>query len=136
MLVKQIERTYRLRLLYALHLALYGVLLIVSGLAAVQSPHEQTALLFVILWLPTIAAHTAAQSPSSYGSAASLTRLRASSRSITARCPSTSTTSRANASADKTTCCRVSLASCRTRWASRRIERAGAAARQVQRAGD
>ena len=62
MLVKRIERTYRLRLFYALHLALYGVLLIVSGLAAVQSPHDQTALLFVILWLPTIAAHTAAQS--------------------------------------------------------------------------
>lgn len=62
MLVKRIERTYRLRLLYALHLALYGALLIVSGLAAVQSPQGQTALLLAILWLPTIAAHTAAQS--------------------------------------------------------------------------
>ena len=62
MLVKHIDRIHRLRLLYAFHLALYGALLIVCGLAAVGSPGWNNALLIVILWLPTIAAHTAAQS--------------------------------------------------------------------------
>lgn len=62
MLIKRIEHVHRLRLLYALHLALYGILLIVCGLAAVSSAGWNNALLIVILWLPTIAAHTAAQS--------------------------------------------------------------------------
>lgn len=62
MLVKRIERIHRLRLLYVFHVALYGVLLIVCGLAAVGSPGWNNALLIVVLWLPTIAAHTAAQS--------------------------------------------------------------------------
>ena len=62
LLVKRIDRIYRLRLLYAFHLALYGALLILCGLAAVGSPQWHNALLIVILWMPTIAAHTAAQS--------------------------------------------------------------------------
>lgn len=62
LLVKRIERIHRLRLLYIFHLALYGVLLVLCGLAAVGSPGWNNALLIVILWLPTVAAHTAAQS--------------------------------------------------------------------------
>ncbi|MCC6804110.1 MAG: hypothetical protein IT319_14605 [Anaerolineae bacterium] len=62
MIIKQIDHIHRLRLLYTFHLALYGVLLIVCGLAAIGSPAWNNALLMVILWLPTIAAHTAAQS--------------------------------------------------------------------------
>lgn len=61
-LVKRIERINRLRLFYAAHLALYGVLLAGCGLIAVAAPaHWQTAALALLLWLPLVLAHTALQ---------------------------------------------------------------------------
>ncbi len=57
MLVKRIARTYRLRILFGLHLALYGTLL--ASCAIVPS---QTVALLLLLWLPLILGHTAAHS--------------------------------------------------------------------------
>ena len=60
-LVKRIERIYRWRRIYALHLALYGALLVLGVIATDPSHWHETALL-LMLWLPMLMLHTAAQS--------------------------------------------------------------------------
>ncbi len=57
-LVKRIERIYRLRLIYGLHLAAYGLALIVFFLT--YTPTNLS--LPLALWLPLILAHTTLQS--------------------------------------------------------------------------
>lgn len=59
-LVRRIERIYRLRLLYGLHLTVFGMAALVVALAGAAYWHD--GLLALILWLPTLVAHTAAQS--------------------------------------------------------------------------
>jgi hypothetical protein len=59
-LIQRIERVYRLRLVYSLHLALFGLILV--GVALVDSAYWQNAFLMALLWLPVIVGHTAAQS--------------------------------------------------------------------------
>ncbi len=55
-LIQRIERLYRLRLLYAAHLALYGM-----TLACYILTPAQPTLLLLLIWLPLVVAHTAAQ---------------------------------------------------------------------------
>jgi hypothetical protein len=59
-MIQRIEQLYRLRLLYGVHLALYGVLLIVCAFSAADG--SQSAALMVMIWLPLILLHTALQS--------------------------------------------------------------------------
>ncbi len=59
MLVKRVERGYRLRMLFVLHLALYAVALVALTLANAGDPMRGTGVL-ITLWLPLILAHTAA----------------------------------------------------------------------------
>lgn len=59
--MKRIERLYRLRLIYGLHLALYGMILVL-GVLAVNPVNWHNAALILTLWLPILLAHTAAQS--------------------------------------------------------------------------
>jgi hypothetical protein len=58
MLIQRIERLYRLRLVYGLHLALFGLIMVCIGFAV----PAQNALLLLLLWLPALVAHTGAQS--------------------------------------------------------------------------
>jgi len=61
-IVKRIEYLNRLRLFYAAHLALYGVLLAGSALVAAFDPaHWQVAALVLLLWLPLVLCHTMLQ---------------------------------------------------------------------------
>ena len=59
-LVKRIERINRLRFLYALHLALYGVLMVL-GVLTVDPTRWQTMGLVLMVWLPLLLTHTTAQ---------------------------------------------------------------------------
>jgi hypothetical protein len=59
-LVQRIERLYRLRLVYSLHLALFGTMLV--GVTFADPAHWQNAFLLLIIWLPALMAHTAAHS--------------------------------------------------------------------------
>ncbi len=58
--IQRIEQIYRLRLLYGVNLALYGILLVVSALSSPD--HWQSAALMVMTWLPVILLHTTLQS--------------------------------------------------------------------------
>jgi hypothetical protein len=58
--VKKIEHIYRMRLLYALHLTLYGTLMVL-GVLTVDPVSWQKAGLVMMLWLPLLLAHTTAQ---------------------------------------------------------------------------
>ncbi|HVU09667.1 MAG TPA: hypothetical protein VHD90_00260 [Phototrophicaceae bacterium] len=60
-LVKRIERIYRLRLLYGIHLAIYGTVVVFSMLCTTTS-QWQSASLLLMLWLPVLVVHTVAQS--------------------------------------------------------------------------
>jgi hypothetical protein len=53
-LVQRIERLYRLRLVYGLHLALFGMVMV---FVAFSIP-TQNAVLLLLLWLPAMVAHT------------------------------------------------------------------------------
>ncbi len=59
-MIKRIERIYRLRLLYALHLTLYGTLMVL-GVLTIDPTQWQTMMLVGMLWLPLLLAHTTAQ---------------------------------------------------------------------------
>lgn len=62
-LVKRIERIYRLRLIYGVHLAVYGLALMIFLLAYIHDPTDgQNLILPLALWLPLILAHTTLQS--------------------------------------------------------------------------
>jgi hypothetical protein len=61
-IVKRIDHLNHLRLLYAVHLALYGVMLAGSALVAAFAPaHWQLAVLGLLLWLPLMLSHTMLQ---------------------------------------------------------------------------
>lgn len=61
-IVKRIDHLNRLRLFYAAHLALYGVMLACYGLVAAFAPaHWQLAALVLMVWLPLMLGHTAWQ---------------------------------------------------------------------------
>ena len=61
-IVKRIDQINRLRLLYAGHLALYGVMLACSALVAAFYPaYWQLAALGLLLWLPLMLGHTMLQ---------------------------------------------------------------------------
>ena len=60
--IKRIDRLNRLRLFYAGHLALYGVMLACYALIIAFAPaHWQFAALGMLLWLPLMLGHTAWQ---------------------------------------------------------------------------
>lgn len=62
-IVQQVERYQRLRLLYAIHLGLYGLLLASIGIVTgIQPGMWQLMLLVALAWLPFVLLHTAAQS--------------------------------------------------------------------------
>ena len=60
-LVKRIERVYRLRLLYGIHIAIYGTVLILSMLC-MSAAQWQSVSILLMLWLPLLVVHTIAQS--------------------------------------------------------------------------
>ena len=61
-IVKRINHLNRLRLFYAAHLALYGVMLACYALVAAFDPaHWQLAALMLMVWLPLMLGHTALQ---------------------------------------------------------------------------
>jgi hypothetical protein len=60
LMIQRIEQLHRLRLLYGIHLALYGALLTVWALSTPD--HWQGAALTLMIWLPVILLHTALQS--------------------------------------------------------------------------
>jgi hypothetical protein len=59
-LIKRIERIYRLRLLYALHITLYGTLMVL-GVLTVDPSRWQMMMFVGLAWLPVLLAHTTAQ---------------------------------------------------------------------------
>lgn len=60
LVIERIEQLYRLRLLYGVHLVLYGVGLVICAINAAD--HAQSVALMVMIWLPIILLHTALQS--------------------------------------------------------------------------
>ncbi len=59
--VKRIERVYRLRMLFVLHLALYGLALIVLTAVSLNQPLGWIGLLIAV-WLPLLLTHAIFQS--------------------------------------------------------------------------
>ena len=59
-LIKRIERIYRLRMLYALHLTIYGTLMVL-GVLTVDPSRWQMMMFVGLAWLPVLLAHTTAQ---------------------------------------------------------------------------
>ena len=68
--IKRIERIYRLRLFYALHLTLYGTLMVL-GVLTVDPARWQMMMFVGLAWLPLLLAHTTAQTVLELRSAAS-----------------------------------------------------------------
>jgi hypothetical protein len=60
--IKRIERLYRLRLFYGVHLAVFGMALILCALNTTVPYRLNSAALVLMVWLPVLLLHTAAQS--------------------------------------------------------------------------
>lgn len=60
--LKRIERLYRLRLLYGVHLAVFGTALVWCALNAGVAYRLNTAALGLMIWLPVLLLHTVVQS--------------------------------------------------------------------------
>ncbi len=59
--VKRIERVYRLRMLFVFHLALYGLALIVLTAVSLRQPVSWLGIMIAV-WLPLLLAHALFQS--------------------------------------------------------------------------
>ncbi len=59
--IKRIERIFRLRLFYGLHLALFSLVLALCALSSADPLHLQNAALALMTWLPVLLLHTVVQ---------------------------------------------------------------------------